>query len=182
MENETWLPVMGYEGYYEVSSIGRVRRTSGVVMSQSRNGKPFKTFVTGRILRAAVDSKGYQFVVLSVGGRKKLHRVHRLVCRAFNGDPQIHLTEALHNDGNQLNNVPENLRWGTHADNMRDRNIHGTGTAGSLNANAKLTESQVIQIRIDFRGGERIYSISRRLGVSYKSIHNICSRTTWKHL
>lgn len=65
MDNEYWRSVVGYEGYYEVSSIGNVRRKQ-----------------TKRILKPRI-SNGYCMVDLRVNNIRKYHRVHRLVAFAF---------------------------------------------------------------------------------------------------
>lgn len=112
---ETWLPVVGYEGRHEVSSLGNVRSLP------SRGGcQP------GRILRPGVQSKGYLCVSLYDGSRPKKPRsycVHDLVAWAFIGPKPPGLT-VDHIDRNQVNNAAGNLRYATHVEqrsNQRPR-------------------------------------------------------------
>lgn len=88
--NETWLPVVGYEDFYEVSDVGRVRRN-------------------GRVLRPETDKDGYRKVVLCKFGTKKKFFVHRLVATAFLGDGTD--MQVNHKNGVTGNNALGNLEW-----------------------------------------------------------------------
>lgn len=117
---EIWKPVVGYEGMYEVSDRGRVRSVDREV-----NAGHGKRMIPGVILKPAVKDTGRLQVGLS-RRRFKLRRcVHQLVAEAFLG-PKPEGMQVCHNDGNHLNNVVENLRWGTQSENMLDRARHGT--------------------------------------------------------
>ena len=104
MRKETWLPIAGLEGKYEVSDLGRVRSL--------RYGKE-------RILKArsANGAAGHLGVCLPP---KTNQYVHRLVALAFLGDPPESGMVVCHNDGNPANNAVDNLRWGTRRDNVMD--------------------------------------------------------------
>ena len=106
---EEWVPVSGYEPYYEVSSDGRVR-----------------SIRRGRLLKPFTNKLGYQFVDLKapIPGRK-MARVHRLVCEAFHGPAPEGKPNVLHGDGDPANNRRENLRWGSQKDNSADTLRHG---------------------------------------------------------
>lgn len=119
---ESWRPVVGYEGFYEVSDHGRVRSVDRVV--EQRNGKALR--LAGHPLAAGLDGKGYPNVGLRRPGHRRTARVHDLVLRAFAGPPPSGL-EGCHRDGNPLNNNwPSNLEWGTPSSNGHDRVRHGT--------------------------------------------------------
>lgn len=108
---EEWRPVPGYEGYYEVSSEGRVR-------SFRRHG------ATGGLKRLTLGSNGYLVVSLSKHNVKKIHRVHRLVAFAFLG-PAPSTVQVRHLDGNPSRSVLANLAYGSAGDNLLDRVAHG---------------------------------------------------------
>jgi hypothetical protein len=115
LPGETWRAVPGYEGIYDVSSMARVR-------SLPRPTTP------GGILKPSLNPQGYQVVKLCKGGEEVARTVHGLVALAFHG-PRGEL-EVRHLDGDQLNNLPGNLTYGTHAENMQDMVRHGRGNAG----------------------------------------------------
>lgn len=117
---ECWLPVPGYEGYYEVSDHGRVRsldrtviRSDGVV--QRRRGK---------MLSPARNQSGHRMVALLRDGKRTTGLVHRLVLSAFVGACPDGM-QGCHWDDNPANNSLKNLRWGTPSDNMHDRVRNG---------------------------------------------------------
>lgn len=99
---ETWRPVVGYEGLYEVSDQGRVR-------SLKRNT------TNGKILIPIKNKSCYLNVHLSIDGISRLFRLHRLVAFAF---PEIcgeYFEGAVcnHKNENKLDNRAENLEWCT---------------------------------------------------------------------
>ena len=120
-QEERWLPVAGYESHYEVSDRGRVRSLDRKVLG--RWG--CQQTKTGRVCKPRRGTNGYLTVSLHRDGVRRLVGVHRLVAQAFVPGEATGL-EVCHNDGDRDNNSPSNLRWDTHAGNMRDRRAHGT--------------------------------------------------------
>lgn len=107
--SEIWKPVPGFNGSHEVSSDGRVRSAK-----------------TGRILKQSVQrDSGRLQVGIWREGKSTPTRVHALVALAFHG-PRPHGLEIRHLNGNQRDNRPSNLRYGTHAENEQDKLRHGT--------------------------------------------------------
>ena len=108
---EIWKDVVGYEGYYQVSNLGRVRSLDRI----ASNGRKIK----GKILSTKVNTpQYYPRVSLSVNGKMKLVQVHRLVAQAFvyNPDPE-HKTQVGHKDESRTNNRADNLEWVTPKEN-----------------------------------------------------------------
>lgn len=114
---ETWRPIVGYEGAYEVSSLGRVRALDRI----TDRGRKWR----GKQMAVSTMPRGYKVVTLWRDGKQRTFLVHRLVLSAFVG-PAPEDTEALHADGNPANNTVTNLRWGTHSENQQDQLAHGT--------------------------------------------------------
>lgn len=106
--SENWKPIAGYEGKYEISDLGRVK-------SLVRHGD-----TNSRILKPVLRKSGHLQVSLS----GKTRKVHQLVAVAFLG-PCPDGMEICHKDGNPANNHASNLKYGTRADNARDRVDHG---------------------------------------------------------
>lgn len=109
-----WLPVPGYEGLYDVSDDGKVRRIPGTPAYPAGN----------RELKPWTGTTGYLHVSLYKDGKPAKFRVNRLVALAFLGPANgLH---ACHGDGNPMNNTLANIRWGTRSENMLDAVAHGT--------------------------------------------------------
>ena len=107
--SEEWRTVVGYEGHYEVSNMGRVRG-----------------LIRGRVLTPTIAGPyGYAFVSLHTPGTKRSARVHRLVAAAFLG-PQPDDMEVCHGNGRAADNRLANLRYDTHSCNVSDSVAHGT--------------------------------------------------------
>lgn len=117
---ERWLPVVGFEGSYEVSDQGGVRSLDRIeehpTYSRKLNGKP---------LKPTILSNGYLQVHLVKGGVGNKFSVHVLVMRAFVG-PRPNGLQICHNDGSKTNNHLSNLRYDTNSANMQDAIRHGT--------------------------------------------------------
>lgn len=114
---EIWKPVVGYEGLYEVSNIGRVKSI--------RFGE--------KIMKLSNISSGY----LQVGLRKKCEKqkyflVHRLVLIAFNGFCQDKV-ECDHINRNKMDNRLNNLRWVTHSENQLNKKSYGKSKYKGVN-------------------------------------------------
>jgi hypothetical protein len=162
---EVWKPAVGYEGIYEVSSAGRVRRI--------KNPNPR----TGGILASVVHSRGYVVVKPSVGGVSPMRRVHRLVCAAFHGPcPEGH--QCNHKNGIKTDNRAENLEWVTPSENVLHANRLGIGGRGERNGRAKLTQKQADKIRVSV--GTAV-SLAAKYGVSNTLIAMVRQGKIWNH-
>ena len=106
MAEEVWKDVPGYPGV-QASSWGRVICREG---GKPTFGSISKASKTGEYLRMRTRIK--------VDGKRKTVKIHILVNLAFNGLPPKGKKLTLHKDDNGLNNMPTNLRWGSHDDNM----------------------------------------------------------------
>ena len=107
---ETWVDIEGYEGMYQVSTLGRVRSLDRVVRGANAYSTDYTIRLKGRILNKGTALNGYQFVVLSKEGKHKHATVHRLVAEAFIPNTD-NLPEINHKDENKANNVVSNLEW-----------------------------------------------------------------------
>ena len=116
----------------------------------SRDGRLWRN---GREKKFTVSKIGYEVVSFSINDKTKTYYKHRLMLHAFVG-PCPDNCEALHINGNRLDNRLENLRWGTRKENVADAIKHGTATIGSRNGAAKLTDEMVKSIRMSNKIGE----------------------------
>ena len=110
----------------------------------------------------------------------RAHVVFRsaVVCTHFHGSRPEGMF-ALHNDGDPANDSEDNLRWGTHTENMADKKRHGTEPdyRGERHPGAKLTEVDVRYIR---SSSARHCDLARELGVKPATVEHVRKRIIWK--
>lgn len=137
---------------YDVSNVHPVRR---------------KVFVT---------KKDYEEVSLRTNGERRTFRVNRLVAEAFYGSATAELPVCRHMDGNRRNNIPQNLDWGTDAQNTADANATGVWS-GSLNGGCRLTPENIQIIR---SSNEPQAVLASRFSVTQPTISKIKSGKRWR--
>ena len=173
--SEVWRDVVGYEGWYEVSDQGRVKR-----IARGHGARP------GRVMNGSLW-EGYPAVVLSRPGSGHRVRVHVLVCAAFIG-PRPEGREVNHKDLTRTNNRLSNLEYVTHAENVRHFFRNGTrrtvvpDNRGVRNGNAKLCPAAVQDIRRMAADGLSDMEIAFLYGVSRRTVNGIRTRTGWRHV
>lgn len=165
---EEWRDVAGFEGRYQVSDLGRVRRWRR--QREARHwGPPFVP---------ATRVAGYPAIALLNGDTRTVRTVHRLVLDAFVG-PCPDGMEACHHNGVRTDARLANLRWDTRKGNRADAVRHGTLTRGERHPFAKLTEANVRDIRASKAATRDLAAL---YGVSLGSIADIRARRRWKHV
>lgn len=170
---EEWKPIAGYEGFYEISNLGRVRSLNRVD-SIGRTRK-------GRMKATPIDktSTGYRFVGLCKEGVAKKVDVHVLVLEAFVGPRPSPSMEACHGDGNRANPVLSNLRWDTPKGNASDRWKHGTSNAGEQSPKAVLTNTLVQTI---LESPLSSLKLAPLLGVASSTVRAVRIGQNWRHI
>lgn len=173
MSNEQWRDVRGYEGYYEVSDLGRVRRVRGG-----------RGATVGRILRAKEPNRtsDYRRVQLCRNDVKRTVTVHFLVCEAFHGKrPRKKVPNHINMD--KLDNRACNLEWCTLKQNAQHALKNGrrnrVGLPGEQNGRAKLTGAQVAVVR-KLKGVVGQRDLALLCGVSKTAIQLIHQGKHWK--
>ena len=104
-----WKDVNGYEGIYKVSRLGEVKSLDRVI-KVSRNGIEYEYPIKGKVLSPTTDIYGYKIVSLSVNGKTKKAKVHRLVAKAFIENTHSYPVINHKNEMKSDNRV-ENLEW-----------------------------------------------------------------------
>jgi hypothetical protein len=122
MSVEVWKDVVGFEGLYQVSDLGRVRSMDRVI--ETSNGKKFP--VKRRVMKQPTDRNGYPFVGLRRPGKQTVIRTHVMVAKAFLGEPGPG-EEVCHNNGDPSDSRLSNLRYDTRSNNLLDCREHGSG-------------------------------------------------------
>lgn len=174
-DSEEWRDVPGWEGLYSVSSLGRVYRHERVIRARSGG----RRVLEGGLCDGYLSQRGYPKV--KVFGRDK--EVHRMVCRAFHGEPPTPKHHVAHWNDIKTDNRPENLRWATAQENADDRLRNGLQARGEAIAAGKLTPEIVLAIRSEHKGkyGDGV-RLARKYGVRQECIIAITKRRTWTHI
>jgi hypothetical protein len=174
--SDIWKPIVGYEGFYEVSDRGHIRSLDRYV----KHWRGGNRLYPGRILEP--HQERYLKVGLSKNGKSTTHRVHNLVMMAFVGAPPEGM-EVCHNDGINYNCELRNLRYGTHLENIEDRAKHGKTTRGKDITQSVLSEKDITIIRNSYRKREVTQrELANRFGVSQHTVWAILQRRTWAWL
>jgi hypothetical protein len=170
---EIFKDVVGYNGRYMVSNLGRVKSLKRT--AKKGNGT---RMVRERIMKPSIAPEGRHGLALSVSGKTRRYRVHQLVASAFIGPcPPGH--HCCHNDGNPGNNALYNLRYDTPKGNHADKILHGTHARGERVNKSKLTEAQVLAIRADTRTQK---VIAADYGIARANVSLIRHRKRWAWL
>jgi hypothetical protein len=166
---EIWRPVRGWEGLYEVSNHGRVRRSAG---------SPRAKF--SRVLSPGIWGHGYLHVHFRNREMQGDYSVHRLVADAFLG-PIPATMQVNHLDGDKKNNHVSNLEVITQRENYDHAKRTGLYYSGPRPERSKLTETQIYEIRA-LAGQVKTAELAERYGVSKVTISGIARRALWGHL
>lgn len=172
---EEWRAVPGFGDHYEASSFGRVRAKAREVAKNTRYGGVMIQRYESRLLNPSTE-KGYLRVHLGFDGKKTKAWVHTLVLLAFSRQP-AEGEVCRHLNGVRDDNRPENLSWGSHLENMADRQAHGNYLTGERHAMAKLTREAVDLIRSSPLSGA---DLSRQLGIGQSQISRIRRGENWR--
>ena len=156
-EIEIWKDIPGYEGLYQVGSLGNIKS-----LNYNKTGR-------AHLLKYNITKTGYAIVHLHRAGRENPLLVSRLVCAAFHENPNNYPC-VNHKDENRLNNRADNLEWCTYSYNTS----YGSRCKRMLETRKKncgeKAEKPVIQL-----------SISGELVASFCSIAEACRKTGANH-
>lgn len=165
--DEIWKSIKGYEGVYDISSLGRVRSFYGTTPP--------------RILKPGIGGQ-YPYVILCRYNKQINFMVHRLVTIAFIENPE-NKPEVNHKDGNKLNNKSSNLEWVTKSENARHAMRMGLRSyVGEKNGKSKLTDITVRNIHRLIARGMTQREIAELYDVSTVTISDVYRGRTWSHV
>lgn len=177
---EEWRDVVGYEGFYQVSNLGRIRSLDREI--KHKNGKVFKA--NGKLLTITYSGNNYGRVILYKNGKNSAKLIHRLVAGAF--IPNVNnLKEVNHKDLDKTNNAVQNLEWVSPKQNTQHAfgNRHIKRYFGEDNHRAIVTEEVVLKIRqLHSTGKYRYKDIGEMFGVHASVVGYIVRRQTWRHV
>lgn len=182
MEQETFRPIEGYEGLYEVSNLARIKSLPKE-WTCGRNGSQLKS--KGETFLVINESrKDYDFVSLSDGKKVKCISVHRLVATYFVANPD-NKPDVNHKDGNKRNNRHDNLEWCTKPENQIHAYKNGLQVSqkGIEHHRCKITESDMLEIKILKKKGDKSQmEIGDLYGLKQAQISRILSGKRWTRI
>lgn len=168
---EHWKPVVGFEGYYEISNVGSVCR-----VKPYRNVKAY-----ARVTQWQWKGNGNRpYVVLSKNGEHKTLKVHKIMVDSFLGGTPEGFT-VHHEDDRYTNNRISNFRFLSAIDNWRDAYLSGLMTHGSKHKNAKLTEAKAREL-LALNGKISLKQASKKFGISTTAVSYLWKGRNWAHL
>lgn len=178
-KRELWSDIKGYEGQYQVSTRGRIKRLEHYTEAWNRH-KTCKRKLPELIMKLSSDKDGYKVVSI----KKKSYRVHRLVGLAFL-KRRSDATQINHKNGIKDDNRVENLEFVTPSENYTHAYDTGlnNGPRGSINGASVLDESDIHYIKKLLESGFMLQKdIAKKFGVTPSTISDIKNGRTWSHL
>lgn len=165
MREEVWKDIKGYEGYYQISNMGRVRSIERTI----ENGRGYYKTMPERILKPHNNGTDYLFVELCKNGKGKLFYVHRLVATAFCENLEGY-KEINHINEDKLDNRAENLEWCDRAYNIS----YGTRNQRMAEKRGKpvIGINKISGLILEFPS---ISEASKQTGISLGGICNCCT-------
>lgn len=169
--NEVWKEVKGFEGLYWVSNTGRIK-------TKKRQGSQ------GGILKNTPTNTGYEMMRFQNRKENKFEAelIHRVVANAFIPNPE-NKPQVNHINSIRTDNRVENLEWCTNLENVRhSQSVGRFNHSGEENNSSKLTEKEVVEIRLLAAKKIKDQLIANAYGVCREQIGTIRRRQQWNHV
>ena len=190
LPDETWRDITGFEGYYQVSNLGRIKRLASERQMKNQTTTWMQKFPE-IIMKVNNDSKGYPQVRLTAP-KARTARVHRLVAEQFLEEPSQELislcgsrTKVLvnHIDEDKNNAHVNNLEWCSHTYNSMYSISNRKSIKGVETYNSILTDKDVLEIVNCLK--LKLYSqtkLAELYNVKQITISNIWTGRSWNHV
>lgn len=179
VNGEIWKDVVGLEGYYMVSNVGRVKSCERTFIC----GRGGERKTTEHIIKTVLKKNGYVHCTVSVEGKIYYMSVHRMVAEAFIPNPE-NKTQVNHINTNKSDNRVDNLEWSTSKENVNHSRITTDRKFGftKLKNGHHYCSKKVMQYDMDgkfIKEWTSIQEVNRFFGVKSSCV-NRCCKGMWK--
>lgn len=161
MCQEEWKSIERLPGY-RISSLGRLMKPNGSIQLGSINAQGYR-----------------QFYISRPHDKDVVIHAHKEVCIAFYGPKPFDDAQVRHKNGDKEDNSKSNVCWGSHEDNMNDRDLHGTTASGERQGLTGLTQEQVREIR-SLQNVVSRTELCARFKIARATLQSILSGKTWR--
>lgn len=169
--HEIWRPIKDYEGFYEVSNLGRLKSLERTDCKGQHRKE--------RILKQGLDTDGYTLIILSKDRVRSTKKPHRLAAQAFIPNPH-NLPQINHIDGVKTNNHVTNLEWCDTSHNIKHALRVGLHPEiAETHKWATLSNTQVLRI---FNDPRRNVDIAREMCINPLIVGRIKSGYKWSSI
>jgi hypothetical protein len=173
-----WRPIKDYEGLYEVSNYGDIKRLGRTITYPCGRKVVLKDMIRAR----CQNSSGYTIVDLTKNRKGKSYRVHILVAQAFIPNPD-NKSQVNHKDFNKTNNHIDNLEWVHPIENTRHAINSKKHNHGEIHYEAKITNNDAKEIyRLYALEGVSAKLVAKKFNITTNIVYNIKTKRTWKHI
>lgn len=157
--NVEWRDVLDFEGVYQVSNYGMIKR----ICAFDSMGRRRKV----GLLKVHLNKRNQARVPLCKNGKLKLYSIARIVLYAFDS-VKDNTFQARHIDQDFTNNRADNLFW-----------LHNSEDYGEHNGFSKLTKVEVKKI-VEFLKEQRSSAwIADQFQISQATVRRIATRKAW---
>lgn len=177
---EVWKDIKGWEGFYQISNLGRSRSLDRFV----RYPAGAMRFYKGKMMKNTIRNGRYQIIMMSNSKvERKTAYVHVLVAKAFLDNNYLKKGLTVnHINGIKTDNRLENLELLTIGDNIRHAHLSGLISLGQERSCSKFRNKDIIKIRKMRDEGSTYREIANKYNVATNAIKQIVIRKTWKHI
>lgn len=171
---EIWKEIPGYEGLYQISSLGKIKSLNRIIV----NCKGVKKRIPEKLLAICKHKQGHHVVRLWKNNATKLFNLYRLLAIVFIPNPE-NKKEVNHINGDRISwPVLENLEWATPSENMKHAFktglSKGTYEKGFAHKLCKVKEPESLEIKRLRKEGISTMDISKKFNISQRHVYTIC--------
>ena len=180
MKGEIWKPIIGYEGFFEVSNLGRVKSLKREITG--KNNILYKC--KERILKQRKSRKSdYRHISLTINCNILCRRIHRLVAHAFL-DKIENKNVVNHINGIKHDNRVCNLEFCSDYENVHHAIRTGLTPCnkGESSLTSKLKNEDIFKIREMSKEGVKQRKIANSFNICQQLVSEIVRGKKWKHI